>query len=171
MEGALQPVGTSSVTDPFESPPVAAVYVKVIVFPVEPLATLAVGVVSVPLPSAASREVERESNHTLGAVPREHRSLHRDFLRSALIEQSADLRVLAFGVLAHHHEIDVAALAAGEWAANAGIQHRRPDTGILIEAAPDWQQQSVERHVVPVRLRPGRRHIQDRRCAARVRRE
>ena len=53
VEGALQPAGTSSVTEPLESPPVAAVYVKVIVFPVEPFATFAVPLVSVPVPSAA----------------------------------------------------------------------------------------------------------------------
>ena len=39
VEGALQPVGTATVTDPFESPPVAAVYVNVIVLPVEAVLT------------------------------------------------------------------------------------------------------------------------------------
>src|SRR5690349_23904704 len=42
VEGALQPLGTSSVTVPPEMPPVAAVYVNVIVLPVEPLATFEV---------------------------------------------------------------------------------------------------------------------------------
>jgi hypothetical protein len=41
------------VTLPFESPPVAAVYVKVSVLPVDPTATLLVPEVSVPEPSAA----------------------------------------------------------------------------------------------------------------------
>ena len=40
-------------TLPFEMPPVAAVYVNVIVLPVEPRTTDVVGVVSVPVPSAA----------------------------------------------------------------------------------------------------------------------
>ncbi len=53
VEGALQPLGTSTVRVPFERPPVAAVYVNVIVFPLEPMATVVVGVVSVPEPSAA----------------------------------------------------------------------------------------------------------------------
>ena len=38
---------------PLDSPPAAAVYVKVIVWPVEALSTELVGVVSVPEPSAA----------------------------------------------------------------------------------------------------------------------
>src|SRR5947209_19973293 len=54
VDGALQPLGTTSVTAPLERPPVAAVYVKVIVFPVEALFTAPVPVVSVPEPSAAS---------------------------------------------------------------------------------------------------------------------
>ncbi len=53
MDGALQPLGTASVTVPLDVPPVAAVYVKVIVFPVEALFTAPVPVVKVPEPSAA----------------------------------------------------------------------------------------------------------------------
>src|SRR5262249_44609244 len=52
-EGARQPRGTSTLAEPFEIPPVAAVYVNVIVFPAEPFATLDVGGVSGPVPSAA----------------------------------------------------------------------------------------------------------------------
>src|SRR5438128_34603 len=53
VEGALQPLGTTRVTEPFEIPPVAAVYVKVSVRPVWDALTTDVGVVSVPDPSAA----------------------------------------------------------------------------------------------------------------------
>ncbi len=53
MDGALQPLGATRVTVPFEIPPVAAVYVKVIVLPVEPTATVLVPEVNVPEPSAA----------------------------------------------------------------------------------------------------------------------
>ncbi len=51
--GAVQPAGTVRSTSPLLMPPAAAVYVKVIVWPPAPLATLAVGVVRVPVPSAA----------------------------------------------------------------------------------------------------------------------
>ncbi len=50
--GAVQPAGTVMSTSPLPVPPVAAVYVNVIDWPVAPLATFAVGVVSVPEPSA-----------------------------------------------------------------------------------------------------------------------
>jgi hypothetical protein len=53
VEGALQPAGTASVTLPFEIPPVAAVYVKVIVRPVWLAETLLVPLVIVPEPSPA----------------------------------------------------------------------------------------------------------------------
>jgi hypothetical protein len=53
VEGALQPLGTASVTLPFARPPVAAVYVNVIVLPVDDVFTEPVGVASVPDPSDA----------------------------------------------------------------------------------------------------------------------
>jgi hypothetical protein len=56
VEGALQPVGTTRVTEPLLVPPVAAVYVKVIVFPVELAETAVVGVVNVPDPFAANAD-------------------------------------------------------------------------------------------------------------------
>jgi hypothetical protein len=52
VDGADQPLGTSSVTAPFVSPPVAAVYVNVIVCPAVPARTVEVPLVSVPAPSA-----------------------------------------------------------------------------------------------------------------------
>ena len=54
VDGADQPAGTASVTLPFARPPVAAVYVKVIVLPVDDVFTAPVGVVSVPDPSLDS---------------------------------------------------------------------------------------------------------------------
>jgi hypothetical protein len=53
VDGGVQPAGTATVTDPFDVPPVAAVYVNVIVRPVWLAETLLVPVVSVPEPSAA----------------------------------------------------------------------------------------------------------------------
>ena len=53
VEGALQPAGTTQVTEPFEIPPVGAVYVNVIVRPAWDAETLVVGVVTVPEPSTA----------------------------------------------------------------------------------------------------------------------
>src|SRR5919204_668922 len=53
VEGALQPLGTASVTAPLERPPVGAVYVKVIVRPVWLADTVLIEGVIVPEPSAA----------------------------------------------------------------------------------------------------------------------
>ena len=53
VEGALQPLGTTSVTVPFEMPPAGAVYVHVIVRPVWLADTLLVPLAIVPDPSAA----------------------------------------------------------------------------------------------------------------------
>jgi len=53
VRGAVQPAGTTMLIAPPEMPPVAAVYVKVIVWPDAPLATLETLDVSVPVPSAA----------------------------------------------------------------------------------------------------------------------
>ena len=53
VDGALQPLGTTSVTAPFDVPPVAAVYVNVIVRPVWLAETTLVPLDIVPEPSAA----------------------------------------------------------------------------------------------------------------------
>src|ERR671935_1840053 len=69
MDGAVHAAGTSRVTRPPDTPPVAAVYVKVIVRPVW-LADTAVGeAVIVPLPSAAYTVIEGEPDVMLVSEP------------------------------------------------------------------------------------------------------
>ena len=53
VDGADQPVGTSTVIVPLAIPPAAAVYVPLTVFPVEPFARFVVGIRTEPVPSAA----------------------------------------------------------------------------------------------------------------------
>src|SRR5579872_404989 len=53
MDGADQPDGTVSSTLPFAIPPAAAVYVNVIVLPVDDVPTELVSELIVPVPSAA----------------------------------------------------------------------------------------------------------------------
>ena len=53
VEGALQPLGIASVTEPFEIPPAGAVYVNVIVRPVCEAETTLIDAPIVPAPSAA----------------------------------------------------------------------------------------------------------------------
>src|SRR5215208_8285077 len=52
VDGCDQPLGTSSVIEPFDIPPAAAVYVNTIAFPVEPLRTKVGLAVTEPSPSA-----------------------------------------------------------------------------------------------------------------------
>ena len=65
-----------------------------------------------------------------------------------MVDEAAHLGVFALGVLAHHHEIDLAALGPGQRRCHAGIEIRRAHVGVLIEGAADGQQQAVERDVV-----------------------
>ena len=53
MEGAVQPLGTVTVTAPLEMPPAGAVYVNVIVRPVWLAETRLIDAEIVPAPSAA----------------------------------------------------------------------------------------------------------------------
>src|SRR5438094_983738 len=101
-----------------------------------------------PFAVAPPREIERESNHALRAVAREHRGLHRDLVRPAGIQNPADLRVLTFRVLAYDDEVDLAARLARERTSHAGVQHGGPDARVLIEPATDRQEEAVERDVV-----------------------
>ena len=67
VEGALQPVGTVRVTAPFSIPPLAALYVKTTVLPLELWATVVVGVVIVPEPSAAYTLTRSEEARAVSA--------------------------------------------------------------------------------------------------------
>src|SRR5207245_296161 len=67
--GASQPLGTATVTVPLFRPPVAAVYVNVMVFPLELAETLVVGVVRVPLPSAASTVMDGDDARFVSVPP------------------------------------------------------------------------------------------------------
>src|SRR5207244_1922565 len=67
--GALQPLGTSSVTVPSSNPPDAAVYVKVMVLAADPASTLVVGVLTKPLPSGAFAVIWGESPRVVRARP------------------------------------------------------------------------------------------------------
>ena len=53
VDGALQPLGTATVTAPLEMPPAGAVYVKVMVRPLWLAETALIDADMVPAPSAA----------------------------------------------------------------------------------------------------------------------
>ena len=97
---------------------------------------------------APPRQLEGKAHDALDAAPREHRRLDGDFFRLLVIHEAAHLRVFALGVLAHHDEIDLLAFAQRQRRFDAAIEHRRPHVGVLVEGAPDGQQQAVQRDVI-----------------------
>ena len=93
-------------------------------------------------------QLEGEAHDAFHAAAGEHGSLDGDFFRLLMVDESAHLSVLAFGVFADHHEIDLAALGPGERRPDAWIEIRRAHVGELIEGAPDGEQQAVEGEMV-----------------------
>jgi predicted SprT family Zn-dependent metalloprotease len=67
---------------------------------------------------------KRDPDDALDAAPREYRRLDRDLLGLLVVHESAHLRVLALGVLAHHHHVDLSALAQRQ----RRLQRRDRDT-------------------------------------------
>src|SRR5438105_736056 len=84
----------------------------------------------------------------LGTLAGKDNGLDSDLVGGSLSEPAADTRVLAFGILAHTHHVDLGRTLAGEWAADAGQEAHWPQVHILVEALADWQQQAPQRDVV-----------------------
>ncbi len=102
-------------------------------------------------------EFERKTHDAIGAAPRKNRLLHRQLVVGAFEHAPADRRILAFAVLAHHPEIDVARLPVRERAFHARHQAHRPQVHVLLEIAAEWNQQPPQRNVIGHRRRPARR--------------
>src|SRR5208282_4078383 len=83
-----------------------------------------------------------------------HRFLDHDFALGPLEHPPADGGILALGVLAHHHEVDVARTAVGERARHPGHQAARPQVHVLVEAAAPLDERAPERNVVGNARRP-----------------
>ena len=75
---------------------------------------------------------------------------------------AADIRVLAFGILAHHQEIDIARLLAGERTGDARHQSYGPQVDVLVEVSAEAQQRSPQRYMVGHHFRPADRTKQNR---------
>ena len=84
------------------------------------------------------------------------------------IHAAADHGVFALGVLAHDEEVDVAGLAVGERARDAGHQAHGPQVDVLVEVAADRDQQAPQRDVVRHRRPASRRRRGRSRRAARA---
>ena len=87
------------------------------------------------------RELEGVLDDALDARAREHGRLDADLAGMALMRAAADAGVLALGVLAHEHHVDIAGRTAGERARHALEQPHGTDVGPQVEALADRQQQ------------------------------
>src|SRR5262245_50106977 len=111
---------------------------------------------------AAARQLEREAQHAIHAGSREDALLHDELALGAGENPAADARVLALGVLAHDVEIDVAGHAIRERRWHAFQQAHRPQVDVLIELAPDLEEQAPERDMIRHERRPADRAEKDR---------
>ncbi|MNP31093.1 hypothetical protein D3C76_1241990 [compost metagenome] len=92
--------------------------------------------------------IERVLEDAVDATAGEHRLLQHELVLGALEHAAAQGGVLALGVLADHHEVDVARLTAGQRARHAGEQAHRADVHVLVELAAELQQRTPQGDVV-----------------------
>ncbi len=93
-------------------------------------------------------QLERVTLNPLHACARHHRNFGRYFHREALMHPSTRARVLALGVLAHNHPIQILRRAPLQRRVDAGKNSCRPHVGILIQTLADLQPQSPQRNVI-----------------------
>ena len=98
---------------------------------------------------------------------REDRLLHDEFALGAREHPAADGRVFALGVLADDEEVDLAGLAIGERARDAGHQADRAQVDVLVELAAELDQGAPERDVIGHLRRPADGAVEDRVVAGR----
>ncbi|MNT11430.1 hypothetical protein D3C72_1463090 [compost metagenome] len=99
-------------------------------------------------------QFEREFQDAVHADAAHHGLLDHDFALGAREHAPADARILALGVLAHHVEVDIARLAAGQRALDAGHQAHRAQVYVLVERAAELEQRAPQGHVVRDLLGP-----------------
>lgn len=88
----------------------------------------------------ALRQVVGELEDTVDADAGHHGFLQHDFAIGPGEHFAADAGVLAFGILAHHPEIDVAGLAVRQWRLHAGHQTAGTQIDVLVEFTTELQQ-------------------------------
>ena len=83
------------------------------------------------------RQPEGEAHDALDAGAGEHRDVGGRFQRRALVHAAADAGVLALGVLAHDHPVELAAVDVAQRRGDAGQHAGRPHIGVLVEGLAD----------------------------------
>ncbi len=95
----------------------------------------------------ASASVEAVAQNPFDAVTREDAGLLRDLAIGADVDASADARVLAFGVFADAHHVDVRRAAIGQRRRQSRQQPHRPQVHVLLEALANGENQRRRRAV------------------------
>ena len=80
----------------------------------------------------------------IDADAREHGFLYDHLALGAGEDAAADGRVFAFGVFAHHPEVDVAGLAVGERGGHAGHEPHRAQIDVLVELAAELDERAPQ---------------------------
>src|SRR5665647_1246677 len=93
--------------------------------------------------SASPRQIGGEPGGPLDPVSGEDALLDRHLLGESAVDATADLRVLAFVVLAHDHQVDLGIVAQD--GRHSRQRHHGTQVDVLLELAADRDQQSPER--------------------------
>ena len=96
------------------------------------------------MPSAFSGSIERVSRDALDADPGEDVLLEGELARRATSVASADLGVLALGVLAHDDHVDPGSLGQSNARLDAVELPDGAQVHVLVEGAADRDEQSPE---------------------------
>ncbi|MNN36056.1 hypothetical protein D3C81_1499310 [compost metagenome] len=92
--------------------------------------------------------VEGVLEDAVDATAGEHRFLQHELVLGAFEHAPAQRRVLAFGVFADDHEVDVAGFTTSQRAGYAGEQAHRANVHVLVEVAAELEQRTPQRDVV-----------------------
>ena len=95
-------------------------------------------------------------------IARHHGLLGDEFTVGIREHAAADGGIFAFGVFAHHPEIDIAGLAARERRRHAGHQPHRAQIDVLVELPAEFDQRAPQRNVIGDFRRPADRAEIDR---------
>src|SRR5581483_1522009 len=99
-------------------------------------------------PAPAGGELEPVADDALDTRAREDSRLDGDLRRMAVVRAPARTRVLAFRVLSHEEDVEVAGLAAGEGARDTRQQAAGPEVRPDIERLAHGEDRAPERDVV-----------------------
>ena len=97
---------------------------------------------------AALGQLKGVFQYAVGAMAREDRFLDDDFPLGTGVHGAAQVGVFAFGVFAHHKEVDVAWLAPDQRAGHALEQAHRAQVDVLVKLAAKLEQRPPQRDVV-----------------------